>query len=505
MPDTPGVPAGADALRAADAGLRAANEALRVLLADKDAVIARLLGQIAELEGRVARLELLVSRNSGNSSMPPSTDDLPGKKPPAGKPRRGPGGGKRRPGKQPGAPGAHLAWSDHPDDRVSHFPRGTCGCGADLSAARDLGVAYSHQVVDLPPVTAQTIQHDRYEVECGCGRRHVAGAPPEAAGVPWTVTYGLDLQAWCVFLMVMHHIPVQRCADLVESLCGTRPSDGWVHGLLARAAAAAAGPNKVIRALVIAARVICGDETPLRAGPGPKWRKKCLQVACTSLLTCYFLGDRGLASFRGFIYDDLHGTVVVHDRYQNYDTFTGISHQLCCAHLLRDLEAAAQAYPRAAWPGKAAAALRALIHAANQARDQGLDRVPAAMTSRALRQFRHSITAGLDQVPRLHGSKRKQPPARLLLECLHDREADVLRFLTDTAIPPTSNQAERDLRPSKTQQKISGRLRSLQATRDRYAIRGYASTARKHGINALTAIRDALAGTPWIPPDPAPA
>jgi transposase len=81
----------------------------------------------------------------------------------------------------------------------------------------------------------------------------------------------------------------------------------------------------------------------------------------------------------------------------------------------------------------------------------------------------------------------------------------VLRFLTDTAIPPTSNQAERDLRPSRTQQKISGRLRSLQATRDRYAIRGYASTAAKHGINALTAIRNALAGTPWIPPVPAPA
>ena len=60
------------------------------------------------------------------------------------------------------------------------------------------------------------------------------------------------------------------------------------------------------------------------------------------------------------------------------------------------------------------------------------------------------------------------------------READVLRFLTDTAIPPTSNQAERDLRPAKTQQKISGRLRSDKATRDRYAIRGYISTARKH-------------------------
>jgi len=63
--------------------------------------------------------------------------------------------------------------------------------------------------------------------------------------------------------------------------------------------------------------------------------------------------------------------------------------------------------------------------------------------------------------------------------------------------------SERDLRPSKTQQKISGRLRSEKTTRDRYAIRGYASTARKHGIAVFTAIRDALAGNPWIPPIPA--
>jgi hypothetical protein len=68
----------------------------------------------------------------------------------------------------------------------------------------------------------------------------------------------------------------------------------------------------------------------------------------------------------------------------------------------------------------------------------------------------------------------------MLLECLRDREADVLRFLSDLQIPPTSNQAERDLRPAKTQQKISGRLRSEKAARDRYAIRGYASTAAKH-------------------------
>ena len=86
------------------------------------------------------------------------------------------------------------------------------------------------------------------------------GRPPQAAGAQGTVTYGLNFQAWCVFLMVMHHVPVERCADIIESMSGTRPSDGWVRGLLARAAQAAAAEGKAIRALIILARVICGDE-----------------------------------------------------------------------------------------------------------------------------------------------------------------------------------------------------------------------------------------------------
>lgn len=490
------------ALHAENGRLREANERLRMLLEDKDAQIAELKAGNGELEERVARLERLISRNSGNSSMPPSTDDMPGKKLPERRPRRG---GGRKPGKQPGSAGAYLAWNERPDTTADVFPEGRCSCGKDLAGAADLGVRYSHQVTDLPDARAVTTQYDRHEVECACGRVHVADAPPQAAGAPGTVTYGLNFQAWCVFLLVMHHVPVERCADIIESMSGTRPSDGWVHMLLERAARAVAAANKTIRALIILARVVCGDETPLRAGPGPRSRKKYLQVACTSLLTYYFLGDRDLASFKDFVYSDLHGAVVVHDRYQNYDSFSGISHQLCCQHLLRDLEDAAESYPEAIWPGQIADALRGLIHAANVARDQGLHVVPEEMAAEHLTLFRRGVTVGLSEVRRVPGAKSKQPPARTLLECLRNREADVLRFLTDAAIPPTSNQAERDLRPSKTQQKISGRLRSEKTTRHRYAIRGYASTAVKHGIAVFPAIRDALAGNPWIPPIPADA
>jgi hypothetical protein len=483
--------------------LDAARDALIVvqgqLIAALAAENAALAGRVAELERRLARLERAASRNSGNSSMPPSADDLPGRTPPQ-RSRRGGEGKQRRQGKQPGAPGSHLAWSEHPERTIGHFPQGACECGTDLAAAADLGVAASHQVADIPLVTAGVTQHDLHAVECCCGRLHQA-PPPDGAGMPGTVTYGLNIQAWCVFLMVAHHIPVRRCAELIESLSGAKPSDGFVHAMLTRAAKAVRHANALIRALIITAAVICADETPIRVGPGPKTRKKYLLVACTNLLTYYFLGDRSMATFDGFVFPDLSG-VIVHDRYQNYDKIPGVIHQLCCQHLLRDLEDAAQSCPDAIWPGQAADALRALIHAANLARAQGLPAVPDADTAADLRLFRHGVLAGLASVRRVPGANTKQPPARPLLECLHDREDDVLRFLSDLRIPPTSNGAERDLRPAKTQQKISGRLRSETVTRHRYAIRGYISTAAKQGTGVLAALRDALAGNPWMPPVP---
>ena len=181
---------------------------------------------------------------------------------------------------------------------------------------------------------------------------------------------------------------------------------------------------------------------------------------------------------------------------------TGSATSSARQHLLRDLKDAAQSYPDAIWPGQVADALRGLIHAANLARDQGLAVVPDEATAEHLRLFRHGVSVGLSAVRRVPGDEEQAAARPAPAGMPQHREADVLRFLTDTAIPPTSNQAERDVRPAKTQQKISGRLRSQKTTRDRYAIRGYASTAAKHGHQVFTAIRDALAGNPWIPPIP---
>ncbi|WP_325051161.1 IS66 family transposase [Micromonospora craniellae] len=454
-----------------------------------------------ELTDRVARLERLVSRNSGNSGMPPSKDDDPGRTPPAevSTPVPAAGAGKRSRGKQRGAPGAQLSWSPFPDGIVDHFPGGPCGCGSDLASAADLGVYASHQQVDVPAMTATVTQHDRHAVRCGCGAMHVAARPE---GVPDAgVSYGPNLQAWCVYLMVVHAIPVARCADLVAALTGSRPSDGFVHALIGRAAAGVAESNRIIRTLIALAHVVSCDETPIRVGA--RKVKKYLLVACTRLYTWYLLGDRSLDTFKVFVLPDLTG-VVVHDRYQNYDAkiFAHLVHQLCVAHLIRDCQDAAETYPDAHWPIQIRQALQGLVHAANLARAQNLPAIGEHIAGPLIDAYRHGVRIGLKEVARVDG--RKQPKHRALLEDLHDREADILRFTTDLRIPPTSNQAERDLRPAKTQQKISGRLTSEKVTEHRYAIRGYVSTVTKHGADVMTAIRDAILGRPWTPPAWAP-
>ena len=148
--------------------------------------------------------------------------------------------------------------------------------------------------------------------------------------------------------------------------------------------------------------------------------------------------------------------------------------------------------------------MRGLIHEANLARQAGRDAIEQHIKDELIKQFSDGVKVGLSDTTS-HGNRPGERKARLLLEVLRDRQPDVLRFAHDLKVPPTSNQAERDLRPSKIQQNISGRLTSEKRTEDRYRIRGYLSTAAKHGRNTVDVLRQAILGHPWIPPDPTPA
>jgi transposase len=75
----------------------------------------------------------------------------------------------------------------------------------------------------------------------------------------------------------------------------------------------------------------------------------------------------------------------------------------------------------------------------------------------------------------------------------------VLRFLDDLLVPFDNNQAERDLRMVKLQQKISGCWRTLAGAAAFLTVRSYISTARKQGLSVLGVLRRLFESNPWLP------
>jgi hypothetical protein len=226
--------------------------------------IAALEAVVADLREQLAAAQRAGSRNSGNSSMPPSSDDLPGRKPPRKQRRAAERAEKKRRGKQPGSPGAAMRW-EVPDRTEDHYPEGACSCGRDLADAEDFGVTRSFQQEEIPAAPAERVQHDLHEAKCACGRVHVA---PRPAGVPDSaLSIGPRLRALAVYLVVFQHVPVERCRRLIADVTGAVVSEGFIHSCLARAASLAADVVALIRALITASAVAGFDETTLRSGP----------------------------------------------------------------------------------------------------------------------------------------------------------------------------------------------------------------------------------------------
>jgi transposase len=152
---------------------------------------ARLVAANAALQARVAELERRLGKDSSNSSRPPSSDGL-GKPPASRRERRG---GGRAVGKQPGAPGAHLAQVADPGEVVVHRPVVCGGCGGDLTLAPVTGVE-ARQVFDLPEVRLWVCEHRAERRQCPCGevtagcfparraRRRATARGPRAGGLP---------------------------------------------------------------------------------------------------------------------------------------------------------------------------------------------------------------------------------------------------------------------------------------------------------------------------------
>jgi transposase len=467
------------------AELRAANAALRTQVAELQAVNQALQARVAELERRLGQ-------DSSNSSKPPSQDGLRKPARPARRDR-----GARRPGKQPGASGAHLAQVANPDEVVVHLPERCAGCGSDLADAAAAGVQ-ARQVFDLPELGLRVTEHRAQRRRCSCGVE-TAGRFPD--GVRSPAQYGPGLRALACYLCVSQHLPVQRAARLLGDVLGASIAAGTLQGVVAQGAAGLGQFTRAVRDQLAAAAVAHFDETGARVAGRLHW----VHSASTPELTWQTVHPR-----RGRQAMDAAGVlpgfqgVAVHDGWSPYWSYDAV-HALCGAHLLRELDAVA-CEPRQGWAAGMAELLCDAKLVADRARQAGHKQADEAARARLMTRYERLLADGEranpPPQPRREGpgrQRQRRSPAARLLARLDAHRDEVLRFLDDLRVPFTNNQAERDLRMVKLQQKISGCWRTRTGAEAFLVVRSYLSTARKQGLNPLDVLCRLFQGNPWLP------
>jgi transposase len=433
------------------------------------AIVQSLTAQVAALSGEVAELKGRLAKDSHNSSKPPSSDGL--RKPKSLRPQSG-----KKCGGQKGHPGSTLRQATTPDQVVEHTPPGQCDhCGQALPPGV-LGEA--RQVMELPPLAVQVIEHRCFVSTCACGKVHRGEFP---AGVTEAMQYGPRLKALAVYLTQYQLLPMRRTAELMEELFGAPISAASIHAYIRQGAIQLTPTVGRIKAGVQAAEVAHFDESGLRVGKALHW----LHAAVTETLSWYaHHARRGLVAMEDFaILPGFIGTAV-HDGLAAYRDYACL-HGLCNAHHLRELIWLEETLGQT-WTTELIALLRDAKALADQSKEQQ-QIVGTAQIATFRVNFEHLIAAGLllnPPNPAIEGRRRpiKQSPATNLLLRLRRYTDDVLRFLTNPAVPFDNNLAERAIRMPKLKQKISGCFRSDSGADDFCTIRSYLATLRKQSL-----------------------
>ncbi len=461
--------------------------------------LSELTAENQALRDRIAHLEAELNRNSDNSSRPPSADSVKPRQTRAERRAAAREAGRRQ-GKQPGAPGAHLA-RRVPDETLTQAPVCCGGCGADLAGAPVVGTA-RRQVLEIPEIRVKVTDHIVEHRRCGCGQVTTGQFPP-AARAP--VCWGPEVRALAIYLMDRQHLPLERTAEMLSELLDAPVSTGWLCAVQQEAAAKLGGFMTTLKDRLADEAVVHADETGTRVGVEKRW----VHTLATNLLTLLVVHPkRGAEALEDIGVLGAYTGTVVHDGWAAYEVFEGAAHAQCGAHLIRHLAAVGDIPAFATWCAEMTEILLASKAASQTAAAAGHQRVSAAKAFGLRARYHATLDDAFALLPpgppprRRHkgGFDVHQRAAWNLATRLRNDADQVLRLLDDTRVPFDNNTAERALRMVKLHDKISGTFRSDSGAEAFATIRSYIQTAALNGHNRLDVLRQLFKTGPWLPP-----
>ena len=408
--------------------------------------VAELTATVKELNQTIKELKEQLNKNSKNSSKPPSSDGL--KKPAVNKNKSLRESSRKKQGAQEGHDGVHLSVISEPDHIEDHMHSDCTGCPHRAKCLSKACIKETRHEVDAV-VTVDVTAHNLIEVrECLLHGGVKTGSFPE--NIKATVQYGKNLQAMVVAFNTVGAVSINRTHEILSSVFNIPLATGTIKNMVTRCAESLKDTYERIRLKMIMLGLIHCDETGSRVDGKTCWVHVASDQDYTYLTINQKRGQIGmdaadvLPHARGIIVHDCWGS------YWKYQDEVSYYHR----HKF-DME------------------YDAIIKTAYE--ENPLPETPA----------------------KKRGRKKKSKVLNLICR-LENYKESVCLFIKNLCVPFDNNQAERDLRMVKVKTKVSGCFRSEEGAQEYLTIMSYIGSARKHGINAFAAIREALNGNPDI-------
>ena len=440
---------------------------------EKDALITALLAQvqaqaeqIALLTARVAELEArlnLPPKNPSNSSTPPSQG------------RKANGEGKSKP-KGKAHAGAHRPLHPNPTRRCDRLADQCPHCHGDVTGVAQVAVQ-SYDRIEIPDITPEVTRVTLHGGVCPCCARRFKAPPP--AGLEPGSPFGPNLRAFVLYLRFGQAIPFERLERLMRDLFGLEISEGALVNLLEDSAPAFEVQTSRIKQRLLCGTALASDETSVRVGKTTFWT----WVFHHADSACFVIRpSRGKAVVREFL-GDFRPEVWISDRLGAQMGWASKDHQVCLAHLLRDIQYAIDAGDDAFAPG-----MKALLKRAAR-----IARRRPALADPTLVAYHARLQTKLDQLLKIVPDTKAGHKLQRIIKRFRQ---NLFVFVTNRDIPPTNNGSEQALRPCVVFRKVTNCFRSQWGAQLYANVRSVVETARRRSIGALQAIRLTLDRVP---------
>lgn len=445
-------------------------EELTVLVHKLFAEVADLKSEVVKLKRENSKLRDELSfyknrKNSNNSHVPPSQDPNRIIKNKSLREKT-----ERKPGGQPGHEGKTLEFTETVDAIIKHTPNYCKCCGKDLSNTPDI-LCEKRQVLDIPPIKVERIEHQTYSKTCTCGQVTAGEFPQE---VKSKVQYGTTIEALIGYLHARQYMPMERMKEFFTDVMGVPLSTGGICHILQRLTTKAMPVYEQIKQRITLASVVGTDETGCKVNGKTNWFWTWQNPQLTYIA---YSDNRGFKTIAQEFENGLPNAILNHDRWACHFQCNAKHHQICTAHLLRELNYINELYS-CNWSAQFKTIITQAIELKNKLNPTHYN------FENAERQLLESKLNELLRTPLPDKNKK----AITLQKKLANIPSYIFYFLYHPKVPPDNNGSERAIRNIKVKQKISGQFKSVKGAISFAVIRSVIDTAIKSRQNVLNAL-----------------